>query len=32
MADDDKELVGLFVGLDTPSVSDAMDNLGLPAQ
>ena len=28
----DKELVDLFVGLDTPGVSDAMDKLGLPGQ
>lgn len=32
MADGDKELVALFEGLDTPSVSDAMDKLGLPGQ
>jgi regulator of RNase E activity RraA len=32
MADSDKELVALFEGLDTPSVSDAMDKLGLPGQ
>ncbi|SDN81225.1 Regulator of RNase E activity RraA [Methylobacterium phyllostachyos] len=32
MAEDDKELVALFEGLDTPSVSDAMDKLGLPGQ
>jgi regulator of RNase E activity RraA len=30
MADDDKTLVALFEGLDTPGVSDAMDRLGLP--
>lgn len=29
---EDKELVALFDGLDTPSVSDAMDKLGLPGQ
>ncbi|GAA4334523.1 diguanylate cyclase [Variovorax defluvii] len=28
----DKELVDLFDGLDTPGVSDAMDKLGLPGQ
>lgn len=28
----DKELVALFEGLDTPSVSDAMDKLGIPGQ
>ena len=28
----DKELVDLFEGLDTPGVSDAMDKLGLPGQ
>ncbi|SDD51134.1 Regulator of RNase E activity RraA [Variovorax sp. CF079] len=28
----DKELVSLFEGLDTPGVSDAMDKLGLPGQ
>ncbi|MGO4607726.1 RraA family protein [Variovorax sp. 2RAF20] len=28
----DKELVELFSGLDTPGVSDAMDKLGLPGQ
>lgn len=28
----DKELVDLFAGLDTPGVSDAMDKLGLPGQ
>ncbi|WP_077002416.1 RraA family protein [Variovorax sp. KK3] len=28
----DKELVELFAGLDTPGVSDAMDKLGLPGQ
>ena len=28
----DKELVELFKGLDTPGVSDAMDKLGLPGQ
>lgn len=29
---DDKDLVALFEGLDTPAVSDAMDKLGLPGQ
>jgi len=29
---EDKELVALFHGLDTPGVSDAMDKLGLPGQ
>jgi regulator of RNase E activity RraA len=29
---EDKELVDLFEGLDTPGVSDAMDKLGLPGQ
>ncbi|MFZ6044595.1 RraA family protein [Pseudomonas sp. CR3202] len=29
---EDKELVALFEGLDTPAVSDAMDKLGLPGQ
>ncbi|AHL75446.1 diguanylate cyclase [Stutzerimonas stutzeri] len=29
---EDKELVALFDGLDTPSVSDAMDKLGLSGQ
>lgn len=28
----DKELVTLFEGLDTPGVSDAMDKLGIPGQ
>src|SRR5438445_6151945 len=28
----DKELSGLFAGLDTPGVSDAMDKLGLSGQ
>ena len=28
----DRELVGLFEGLDTPGVSDAMDKLGIPGQ
>lgn len=32
MSDIDKDLVALFAGLDTPSVSDAMDTLGLPGQ
>lgn len=32
MQQEDKELVALFEGLDTPSVSDAMDKLGLPGQ
>jgi regulator of RNase E activity RraA len=32
MTHDDKELVALFEGLDTPAVSDAMDKLGLPGQ
>lgn len=32
MTADDKELVALFEGLDTPGVSDAMDKLGLPGQ
>lgn len=29
---EDKELVALFEGLDTPGVSDALDKLGLPGQ
>ena len=29
---EDKELVALFEGLDTPGVSDAIDKLGLPGQ
>ncbi|MDM0089274.1 MULTISPECIES: RraA family protein [unclassified Variovorax] len=29
---EDKQLVALFHGLDTPGVSDAMDKLGLPGQ
>lgn len=29
---EDRELVALFEGLDTPGVSDAMDKLGLPGQ
>ena len=29
---DDKQLVALFEGLDTPGVSDALDKLGLPGQ
>jgi regulator of RNase E activity RraA len=29
---EDKELVALFVGLDTPAVSDALDKLGLHGQ
>ncbi len=32
MANDDRDLVALFEGLDTPGVSDAMDRLGLPGQ
>lgn len=32
MSPQDKELVGLFEGLDTPAVSDALDRLGLPGQ
>ncbi|MCA0243408.1 MAG: RraA family protein [Proteobacteria bacterium] len=32
MTADDKELIALFEGLDTPGVSDAMDKLGLPGQ
>nr|WP_315232957.1 RraA family protein [uncultured Albidiferax sp.] len=32
MNQEDKELVALFEGLDTPGVSDAMDKLGLPGQ
>jgi regulator of RNase E activity RraA len=32
MSAEDRELVALFEGLDTPSVSDAMDKLGLPGQ
>ncbi|GLC97158.1 diguanylate cyclase [Cupriavidus sp. TA19] len=32
MRAEDKELVALFEGLDTPGVSDAMDKLGLPGQ
>jgi regulator of RNase E activity RraA len=30
MQQEDKDLVALFEGLDTPGVSDAMDKLGLP--
>lgn len=29
---EDKDLVALFEGLDTPGVSDAMDKLGIPGQ
>ena len=29
---EDKALVALFDGLDTPGVSDALDKLGLPGQ
>lgn len=29
---EDKELVALFEGLDTPGISDALDKLGLPGQ
>jgi len=32
MNNEDKELVALFEGLDTPGISDAMDKLGLPGQ
>lgn len=32
MSNEDKELIALFEGLDTPGVSDAMDKLGLPGQ
>lgn len=32
MSPEDKELVALFEGLDTPGVSDALDKLGLPGQ
>ena len=32
MNSDDKELLALFEGLDTPGVSDALDKLGLPGQ
>jgi regulator of RNase E activity RraA len=32
MTNEDKELIALFEGLDTPGVSDAMDKLGLPGQ
>lgn len=32
MKAEDKELVALFAGLDTPGVSDALDKLGLPGQ
>lgn len=32
MRPEDKELVDLFEGLDTPGISDAMDKLGLPGQ
>ncbi len=32
MGIEDKELVALFEGLDTPGVSDALDKLGLPGQ
>lgn len=32
MTVEDKDLVALFEGLDTPGVSDAMDRLGVPGQ
>ena len=32
MSPEDRQLVTLFEGLDTPGVSDAMDKLGLPGQ
>jgi regulator of RNase E activity RraA len=32
MNPEDKQLVALFEGLDTPGVSDALDKLGLPGQ
>jgi regulator of RNase E activity RraA len=32
MNHEDRELVALFAGLDTPAISDAMDKLGLPGQ
>lgn len=32
MKAEDKELVALFAGLDTPGVSDALDKLGIPGQ
>ena len=32
MMNQDKELIDLFKGLDTPAVSDAMDKLGIPGQ
>jgi regulator of RNase E activity RraA len=32
MHPEDKELITLFEGLDTPGVSDALDKLGLPGQ
>ena len=32
MNEEDKELVALFKGLDTPGVSDALDKLGLHGQ
>lgn len=32
MSTEDQQLVALFEGLDTPSVSDAMDKLGIPGQ
>jgi len=32
MSPEDRQLVDLFEGLDTPGVSDAMDKLGLPGQ
>lgn len=32
MRPEDKELVDLFDGLDTPGISDALDKLGLPGQ
>ncbi|MPQ69700.1 MULTISPECIES: RraA family protein [unclassified Pseudomonas] len=32
MSPEDRQLVALFEGLDTPGVSDAMDKLGLPGQ
>jgi regulator of RNase E activity RraA len=32
MNPEDKELIALFEGLDTPGVSDALDKLGLPGQ
>lgn len=32
VSSEDRELVAIFEGLDTPGISDAMDKLGLPGQ